>query len=103
MFGPETTPPVVETTIGSASHPYHFYCPDVAAVDQYLAALGGYLRSGACLIPERAGAVLRDIDRLLDRRLALMTTGPMAAPMRGPMRGPMPGPITEPPPRVREM
>jgi len=95
MFGPETTPPVVETAIGSASHPYHFYCPDVAAVDQYLAALGDYLRSGACLIPERAGAVMRDIDRLLDRRLALMATGPMTGPMRGP--------ITEPLPRVREM
>jgi hypothetical protein len=95
MSRSEATPPVVETTIGSASHPYHFYCPDLAAVDQYLAALGDYLRCGACLIPERAGAVLRDIDRLLDRRLALMASGPMGGPMTEPMTGPLPS--------VREM
>lgn len=95
MSRPEATRPLVETAIGSASHPYHFYCPDLAAVDQYLAALGDYLRSGACLIPERAGAVLRDIDRLLDRRLALMSTGQIT--------GPMPGSITGPSPRLREM
>jgi hypothetical protein len=53
--------------LGSASHPYHFYCPDLAAVDQYLAALGKHIRSGACLVPGRIAAVRRDIDRLLDR------------------------------------
>ena len=78
MSRPETARTVAETAIGPASDPYHFYCPDLTAVDQYLAALGKYIRSGACLVPERAAAVRRDIDRLLDRRLALMTVVPMA-------------------------
>jgi hypothetical protein len=77
MSRPEATRPVVESALGSASHHYHFYCPDLTAVDQYLAALGKYIRSGACLVPERAAAVRRDIDRLLDRRLALMTAVPI--------------------------
>ena len=77
MSRSETVRPVIESTLGSTSHPYHFYCPDLAAVDQYLAALGKYIRSGACLVPERAAAVRRDMDRLLDRRLALMTTVPI--------------------------
>ena len=71
MSRSEVTPHAVESSIGTAARPYHFYCPDVAAVDQYLATLGEYLRSSACLFPDRAAAVRRDIDRLLDRRLAL--------------------------------
>jgi hypothetical protein len=48
----------------------------MAAVDQCLAALGEYIRSSACLFPDRATAVRRDIDRLLDRRLELMAAVP---------------------------
>jgi len=77
MSRPETVRPVIESALESTSHTYHFYCPDLAAVDQYLAALGRYIRSGVCLVPERAAAVRRDIDRLLDRRLVLMTTMPI--------------------------
>jgi hypothetical protein len=76
MSRPEAARPVVESALGSACHPYHFYCPNLAAVDQYLSTLGKYVRPGARLVPARAAAVRRDIDRLLDRRLALMTRAP---------------------------
>jgi hypothetical protein len=80
MSRPDADPHVVETAVRSVSYPYHFYCPDLAAVDQYLAALGKYVRPGGYLVPARAVAVRRDIDRLLDRRLALMMAVPTPRP-----------------------
>jgi predicted ThiF/HesA family dinucleotide-utilizing enzyme len=76
MSRPETARTVAETAIGPASDPYHFYCPDVPAVDHYLVALGRYIRCAVRISPRRVAAVRRDIDRLLDRRLALMMSVP---------------------------
>jgi ribosomal protein S18 len=76
MSRPETARTIAETAIGPTQDPYHFYCPDVSAVDHYLAALSRYIRSAVRISPRRVAAVRRDIDRLLDRRIELVMSVP---------------------------
>ncbi|WP_445184114.1 hypothetical protein ACTXG6_37785 [Pseudonocardia sp. Cha107L01] len=76
MSRPKTALTVAETAIGPAEDPYHFYCPDVSAVDHYLAALSRYVRHAVRISPRRIAAVRRDVDRLLDRRIELMMSVP---------------------------
>ena len=51
---------------------YHFHCPDLTKVDQYIGQLWEQTGPRSNLTPKRKEAARQDIDRLLERRLYLM-------------------------------
>jgi hypothetical protein len=68
----QTIDPDPLEAVSSVLPGYHFYCPDVATVDQHIAELRGHLQPSSNLTARRKEAARRDIDQLLERRLYLM-------------------------------
>src|SRR5690242_18714237 len=60
-------------TVGSVLPGYRFHCPDVTSVDQHIAERREHLGPRSNLTPRYREAARQDIDRLLERRLYLMT------------------------------
>jgi hypothetical protein len=69
-------------TVSSVLPGYHFHCPDVASVDQHIAERREHMGPRSNLTPKYKEAARHDIDRLLERRLYLMSVG-LADPSEG--------------------
>jgi hypothetical protein len=60
-------------TVSSVLPGYRFHCPDIASVDRHIAERREHLGPRSNLMPRFKEAARQDIDRLLERRLYLMT------------------------------
>ncbi|GAA0938040.1 hypothetical protein [Pseudonocardia zijingensis] len=60
-------------TVASVLPGYRFHCPDVASVDRHIAERLEHMGPRSNLMPKFREAARQDIDRLLERRLYLMT------------------------------
>jgi hypothetical protein len=60
-------------TVSSVLPGYRFHCPDVASVDRHIAERREHMGPRSNLMPRFREAARQDIDRLLERRLYLMT------------------------------
>ena len=69
-------------TVSSVLPGYHFHCPNVSSVDQHIAERLAHLGPRSNLTPKYKDAARQDIDRLLDRRLYLMSVS-LADPPQG--------------------
>jgi hypothetical protein len=71
LYGTDVPDPA--DTVSSVLPGYRFHCPDIASVDQHLAERREHMGPHSNLTPKFKEAARRDIDRLLERRLYLMT------------------------------
>jgi hypothetical protein len=71
LYGSEAPDPV--DTVASVLPGYRFPCPDIASVDRHIAERREHMGPRSNLTPTFKDAARRDIDRLLERRLYLMT------------------------------
>jgi hypothetical protein len=60
-------------TVSSVLPGYRFHCPDIATVDRHIAERREHMGPRSNLTPKFKEAARQDIDRLLERRLYLMT------------------------------
>jgi hypothetical protein len=68
-----TDQPDPAETVSSVLPGYRFHCPDVASVDRHIAERREHMGPRSNLTPKFKEAARQDIDRLLERRLYLMT------------------------------
>jgi hypothetical protein len=71
LYGTDVPDPA--DTVSSVLPGYRFHCPDIASVDHHLAERREHMGPHSNLTPKFKEAARRDIDRLLERRLYLMT------------------------------
>jgi hypothetical protein len=71
LYGSDAPDPA--DTVPSVLPGYRFPCPDIASVDRHIAERREHLGPRSNLTPALKEAARRDIDRLLERRLYLMT------------------------------
>jgi hypothetical protein len=71
LYGTDVPDPA--DTVSSVLPGYRFHCPDIASVDRHLAERREHMGPHSNLTPRFKEAARRDIDRLLERRLYLMT------------------------------
>jgi hypothetical protein len=69
-------------TVPSVLPGYRFPCPDIASVDRHIAERREQMGPRSNLTPKFREAARQDIDRLLERRLYLMTVH-VAEPRQG--------------------
>ena len=62
-------------TVSSVLPGYHFHCPNVTSADRHIAERRAHMAPRSNLTPKYKEAARQDIDRLLDRRLYLMSVG----------------------------
>ena len=68
-----TDQPDPAETVSSVLPGYRFHCPNVASVDRHIAERREHMGPRSNLTPKFKEAARQDIDRLLERRLYLMT------------------------------
>jgi hypothetical protein len=68
-----TDDPDPADTVSSVLPGYRFHCPDIATVDAHIAERREHTGPRSNLTPKFKEAAWQDIDRLLERRLYLMT------------------------------
>ena len=71
LYGSDVPDPA--DTVPSVLPGYRFPCPDIASVDRHIAERREHMGPQSNLTPKFKEAARQDIDRLLDRRLYLMT------------------------------
>jgi hypothetical protein len=71
LYGSDAPDPV--DTVSSVLPGYRFHCPNVASVDRHIAERREHMGPRSNLMPRFREAARQDIDRLLERRLYLMT------------------------------
>lgn len=71
LYGSDAPDPV--DTVSSVLPGYRFHCPNVASVDRHIAERREHIGPRSNLMPRFREAARQDIDRLLERRLYLMT------------------------------
>jgi hypothetical protein len=71
MYGTDDLDPA--DTVSSVLPGYRFHCPDIASVDRHIAERREHMGPRSNLTPKFKEAARQDIDRLLERRLYLMT------------------------------
>jgi hypothetical protein len=71
LFGSDAPDSV--DTVSSVLPGYRFHCPNVASVDRHIAERREHMGPRSNLMPRFREAARQDIDRLLERRLYLMT------------------------------
>jgi hypothetical protein len=71
LYGTDAPDPV--DTVSSVLPGYRFPCPNVDSVDRHIAERREDMGPRSNLTPKFKEAARQDIDRLLDRRLYLMT------------------------------
>ncbi|TWF78036.1 hypothetical protein FHX44_113955 [Pseudonocardia hierapolitana] len=71
LYGSDVPDPA--DTVPSVLPGYRFPCPDIASVDRHIAERREHMGPRSNLTPKFKEAARQDIDRLLERRLYLMT------------------------------
>lgn len=81
LYGSDVPDPT--DTVSSVLPGYRFPCPDIASVDRHIAERREHIGPRSNLTPRFKEAARQDIDRLLERRLYLMTVH-LADPLEDP-------------------
>jgi hypothetical protein len=71
LYGTDDPDPVA--AVSSVLPGYRFPCPDLASIDRHIAERREHMGPRSNLTPAFKEAARQDIDRLLERRLYLMT------------------------------